>query len=99
MRGEGRVGARGISWNVSGPGAYGGQRGEGDGAIGVASAGGYGGVFQGGKAHLRLLPGAAAGKPTTGAHVKGELYLDASAALYLCVTAGTPGTWKKVALV
>jgi hypothetical protein len=58
-----------------------------------SSTSGYGGSFGGGKAQLRLLPGAAAGAPTTGAHVAGELYADSAGALFSCVTTGTPGTW------
>ena len=57
---------------------------------------GYGGQFEGGKAQLFLKPGGTAGKPTTGAHLKGELYMDSAARLFVCVADGTPGTWKRV---
>ncbi|MFN2466142.1 MAG: beta strand repeat-containing protein [Candidatus Dormibacteria bacterium] len=36
---------------------------------------------------------ASTGAPTTGAHVKGELYVDSAGALWICTAAGTPGTW------
>jgi hypothetical protein len=57
---------------------------------------GYGGQFEGGKAQLRLVPGSSSGKPTKGAHSKGELYMDFKATLWVCVKDGSPGTWKKV---
>jgi hypothetical protein len=45
---------------------------------------------------LRLVPEGTAGKPTTGSHTEGELYMDSKAALYVCVASGTPGRWRKV---
>ncbi|MEJ7655126.1 MAG: hypothetical protein WKH64_18215 [Chloroflexia bacterium] len=36
------------------------------------------------------------GKPTTGAHLIGELFLDRAAALWICTASGTPGTWRRV---
>jgi hypothetical protein len=41
--------------------------------------------------------GGTAGKPTTGAHLKGEISMDSAATLWVCTVAGTPGTWRKVA--
>lgn len=74
----------------------------GDSAQGVGVSGestsGYGGQFKGGKAQLRLIPGSVAGKPTSGTHTKGEVYMDSKGTLFVC-TAGdgtTVGTWKKV---
>ena len=66
--------------------------------IGVngGSTNGYGGQFQGGKAQLRLVPGGTAGRPTTGDHTKGELYMDSAATLFVCVADGNPGTWRRV---
>ena len=61
---------------------------------------GYGGQFEGGKAQLKLKPGTSAGKPTTGTHTKGEIYMDKAGALFVC-TAGegtTVGTWKKLTM-
>ena len=40
-----------------------------------------------------LVPkGGTAGKPTTGAHARGEISMDSKANLYVCTHAGTPGT-------
>jgi len=46
-----------------------------------------------GGAHLFLGPGLFAGPPTSASHVAGEVWMDASAVLWQCVAAGTPGTW------
>ena len=73
---------------------------NGDSATGAGvhgkSTSGYGGVFEGGKAQVRLVPKSTSGRPTTGSHAKGELYLGSTGNLYICVTSGTPGTWRKV---
>ena len=55
----------------------------------------YGGKFAGSRAQLLLVPKGTAGKPS-GAHTKGELYMDSAAALFVCTASGTPGTWRKV---
>lgn len=57
---------------------------------------GYGGTFQGGRAQLRLVPQFTAGKPSSGAHQKGEIYMDSTGALFVCTASGTPGTWNKI---
>ena len=56
---------------------------------------GYGSVFSGGKAQLRLFAGSTSGRPT-GSHKRGEIYMDSNGALFVCVRGGTPGTWRKV---
>jgi hypothetical protein len=56
---------------------------------------GYGGLFPGGKAQLRLVPEDRSGRPG-GAHSKGEIYMDTNAALFVCVRGGTPGRWRNV---
>ncbi len=56
---------------------------------------GIGGAFTGGLAPLALGLGGA-GAPTSGSHVKGEIYADANANLYVCVQNGTPGTWNRL---
>jgi hypothetical protein len=56
----------------------------------------YGGKFAGSQAQLLLVPKGTAGRPTSGTHTKGELYIDSAAALFVCAASGTPGTWRKV---
>ncbi len=71
----------------------------GTGVKGVSTSG-YAGVFKGGKAQLRLLPGDSVGKPSTETHSQGEIYMALEGALWVC-TAGdgtTVGTWKKVTM-
>ena len=63
---------------------------------GVRGEGNYGGQFEGSSAQLRLIPGSTAGRPTTGAHSLGELYMDSAAALWVCIAGGSPGTWVGV---
>jgi hypothetical protein len=77
-------------------GVYGSSE-DGFGITGVATTTGIGGVFQGGRAQLRLTPGGFAGSPSSGNHIKGELYLDSVATLWICINAGVPGTWVQVA--
>jgi hypothetical protein len=45
-----------------------------------------------------LKPGASLGKPTTGTHQKGEIYMDRAGALFVCAAGDgtTVGTWRKV---
>jgi hypothetical protein len=45
---------------------------------------------------LRLGLATKTGKPKSGSHAKGELYVDANAALFVCNRGGKPGTWRKV---
>jgi len=82
VHGEGKTGLRGVSPNGAGVFGEGGS--------------GYGGVFKGVRAQVRLTPTGRIGKPTTGAHQVGELYLDKVGTLFICTVTGTPGTWKKV---
>jgi hypothetical protein len=70
----------------------------GTGVIGfTGGAGGYGGEFFGGLAEVRLRPGGAAPITLTNAHQLGELYEDETGTLWICVGAGTPGTWREIA--
>jgi len=78
------------------PGHFAGVNGNSVHGPGVFGTGVYGGQFQGSRAQLSLLPGAIVGKPTTGAHSLGEIYMDSAASLFVCVASGTPGTWVKV---
>jgi hypothetical protein len=61
---------------------------------GPASSGAF---LRGTKANALLEAAGVAGPSRTGAHVAGELIEDATGALWLCVKAGTPGTWRKLA--
>jgi hypothetical protein len=70
----------------------------GTGVVGFTGpTGGYGGEFFGGVAELRLRPGGAAPITLTNAHQAGELYEDETGALWICVAAGSPGTWREIA--
>lgn len=45
-------------------------------------------------APLHLMPAASGtGAPATGAHTKGEFYVDSAGSLWYCYANGTPGTW------
>lgn len=69
----------------------------GTGVIGfTGAAGAYGGEFFGGQAEVRLRPGGDAPITLTTAHQAGELYEDATGTLWLCVAAGTPGSWREI---
>jgi len=83
--GHGKVGLRGTSLNGHGLFADGGS--------------GYGGQFKGTRAQLRLTPAGRIGKPTTGSHQIGELYLDSTGTLFICTrstTATVTAQWKQV---
>ena len=107
VRGLGKTGVWGSSSAFGYSGVYGqhtgsmgyGLVGDGRGSSGAGVLGrnttGYGGQFEGGKAQLKLKPGGAVGKPS-GAHAKGEIYMDSAGALFVCVTGGNPATWRKV---
>ena len=101
------AGVIGESAQLGYEGVYGKHLGQGYGVVGDgAGAGfsgvlgrnssGYGGVFEGGKAQLKLTPKSTTGRPNSGSHQKGELYLDSAATLFVCTRSGTPGTWRKV---
>jgi hypothetical protein len=89
----GSAGVHGEHTDKTGPGVFG--KGE------------YGGVFQGSKSQLLLIPDAKPGKPVTTGHqgqgreryaLKGELHLDSAGDLFVC-TRGTgargPSLWRK----
>jgi len=42
---------------------------------------------------LSMTPSGISGPPVAGAHLKGEFSMDANMDIWMCVTAGTPGTW------
>ena len=104
---DGWAGVVGRNNASAGIGTYG----EGTNGIGVQgigktgvhgkSTGGWGGLFEGSQAQLRLVPKAATGKPT-GAHTKGEIYMDSAGTLFICVASSTStaaAKWKKVSAV
>jgi len=95
VRGEGKVGVHGKSGTTGGNAVWGEGAASATGVAGTSTSG-YGGYFRGGKAQLRLALSSTAGKPTAGAHVKGEIYMDSAATLYVCTVAGTPGTWRRL---
>lgn len=71
---------------------------NGTGVVGFTGpAGAYGGEFFGGVAEVRLRPGGAAPITLTNAHQVGELYEDETGILWICVAAGSPGTWREIA--
>lgn len=111
VRGLGKTGMWGSSSVTGYSGVYGqhtgtsgfGIVGDGRGSSGAGVLGrnpsGYGGQFEGGKAQLRIVPKGSVGKPTSGAHTKGEVYMDSAGTLFVCTANGTPGTWRKVQTV
>jgi len=96
VRGDGKGSGAGVLGRNSSVNSVGVQ-GEGT-AIGVKGVGstGYGGHFSGATAQVKLLPHSNTGRPTTGTHQMGELFLDSAAALFVCTASGTPGTWRRV---
>jgi hypothetical protein len=103
VRGEGSPGVVGInSTTGAGAGPDGGAfasagvLGHSRSGPGVHGEGTYGGQFEGSGAQLRLVPGTSAGRPTTGAHTIGEIYMDSAARLWVCVASGSPGMWVSV---
>jgi hypothetical protein len=107
VQGEGATGVFGKTSATGFSGVRGQNTGSGFGVVGdgrgnnVAGVlgrnpSGYGGQFDGGLAQLKLNPKGTAGKPTSGAHTKGEIYLDSAGTLFVCTANGTPGTWRKV---
>jgi hypothetical protein len=90
----GGPGVRGVN-SANGRGLWGKAQGSGEGVYGESTSG-VGGLFTGGKAQLKLVPKATGGKPASGAHTKGEIYMDKNGQLFVCTVGGTPGTWRKV---
>ena len=61
----------------------------------MSTGSGYAGYFEGGKAQLRIMPSLESGRPTTGSHFKGEIYMDTAGRLFVCIGTGTPGKWRR----
>jgi hypothetical protein len=53
---------------------------------------GYGAVFKGGQAPLRLIPASSSGAPNSGNHQIGEIWTDNQGKMWVCTIAGTFGT-------
>lgn len=71
-----------------------------DNGTGISGKGGtYGGILEGTRAPLRLVPSLADGPPTIGRHEMGEFVVDSSGSLFFCIAPGNPGTWMRVQLV
>jgi hypothetical protein len=66
-----------------------------------SSATGIGGFFEGGLAALHLGLSGAPGAPTSGMHSAGEVYLDSTATLWVCVAGNgsSLGTWVRLTSV
>jgi hypothetical protein len=99
VRGESSSGWAVFGQNTgsTGDGVHGHGRGPTNAGVSGLNYSGYGGTFFGGKAQLLLSspPTSAIGRPTTGAHSFGELYLDPQGTLFVCTADGTPGTWRR----
>jgi hypothetical protein len=94
---NGYAGVYGLHTGTLGYGVYGLAKGSRTaGVLGRHQGAGYGGQFEGGRAQLWLVPKSTAGNPTSGAHTKGEIYMDSAANLFVCTANGTPGTWRRV---
>lgn len=100
----GYSGVYGLHEGTTGYGLYGKGTGTGAGVLGRNPSGAgveanqsrYGGKFDGSTAPLLLVTKGTKGRPTSGAHAKGALYLDSAASIFVCTKGGTPGTWRKV---
>jgi len=97
-------GVFGLHQGSSGDGVFGVALGNRAGVVGECAAGAgvegrgsrYGGKFAGSRAQLLLVPKGTTGRPRSGQHTKGEIYLDSAGTLFVCTKGGTPGTWRKV---
>ncbi len=98
-------GVQGISDGYSSAGVYGYSRNNGAGVQGYSPIGsGYGGLFTGNRAPLRLTSNSYPGVPTSRSiyHYPGEFWVDNTGAVYYCTTEGlesaaTLANWRKLA--
>lgn len=98
------VGVKGNTAST-GYGVFGNATTSGTGVYGFSSTG-YGGVFWSssgvdlyayGTGRIRQWPSGFVGAPTSGTYSKHEMVRDNNGDMFICVSSGTPGTWKKVA--
>ncbi len=86
-------GIRGDGNGVTGIGLWGHSDSNG---IGVQGDGGIGVQASGGRSALYLTGAGVAPSTRIDAHKVGEIDIDASGDVWLCVATGTPGTWRKI---
>jgi hypothetical protein len=106
-------GVRGLNQGSSyGVGVYG-QSTNGDGVIGLASsnnvvagvkglggASAYGGWFESSTgAQLHLTPSSTTGHPTVNNYLAGDIFVDKNVTIWICITSGNPGTWRRIRFV
>ena len=92
----GQGGVWGESTTSHGSGVYGHNTGAGRGVEGISDRG-TGGLFNGAKAQLRLVPKPAGNiGPPSGTHSKGEIYMDSQGTLFVCTVGGATPTWRRV---
>lgn len=87
-------GLRGDGKGPSGMGIWGNSD---SGGIGVFGGGGIGVQGQGSRAALKLVPQGSAPAARSDYHEAGEFIEDSSGSLHVCVSAGYPGSWRKLA--
>jgi hypothetical protein len=83
------------AYSTAGIGVRGRSNGSADGVEGM-SASGVGGFFAGGAAALHLVPALTTGHPLSGLHLRGDLLMDRTGRLWVCVANGSPGTWHQI---
>ena len=83
------------AYSTAGIAMRGRSNGSGDGVEGISGTG-VGGFFAGGAATLHLVPALTAGHPVSGLHLRGNLLMDRTGTLWVCVANGSPGTWHKI---
>lgn len=57
---------------------------------------GLGGIFEGERAAIRLVPSLSAGAPTSGQHLIGEIVVDRVGRIFLCTVSGSAGRWVEL---
>jgi hypothetical protein len=88
----------GYSYRTVANGMYGFTANAGYGVVGYGSAAtGVGVLARGGKANLELQSEGTAPTSRTDAHNKGEVIADTNGDLWVCIVAGSPGTWRHLA--
>ena len=88
------VAADAADWAIEGSSAQLGVLGSG--FVGVTGTGDVGGFFSGNLAAISLQPQDTPGAPSSGDYTRGDILVDATGVMYLCVAEGNPGTWIKV---